>query len=206
MSNESSESDDSSKNNHNFRIVLKKLNQILIALHEFNNQYEKKLNFSKLMKYLNIPNSENEDLIHFILTFQSEFDSVFREYRLKKTILDGQIYLMVEKKPPVHKEKMIIIPETVRMPKNYSKIWSDIIFLFKFVQKGKGFDLEQDSQVINHLKVIQDEFPYLVLKNGNNLTYPTEIGLELGNLIHSYNKNNKPLKKIKVRGCTFIFD
>ena len=199
-------SDESSQNIYSFGKLLKKLHQILIALREFKNQYDKKLNFSKLIKWLKIPNSEIEDLVYLILTFQSEFDSVFREYKLKKTILNGQIYLMTEKKPSVHKEKTIIIPETVRMPKKDSKIWSDIIYLFKFVQKGKGFDLEKDSQVIKHLKAIRDEYPYLVLKNGNNLTYPTEIGLELGNIIHTYNKNNKPLKKIKLRSCTFTFD
>lgn len=199
-------SDESSENVYNFGILLKKLHQIIIALGEFKNQYKKKLNFNKLIKYLKIPNSEIEDLIYLILTFQSEFDSVFREHKLKKTILNGQIYLMTEKKPPVHKEKILIIPETVRIPKDYSKIWSDIIYLFKFVQKGKGFDLEQDSQVTKHLKKIQNEYPYLVLKNGNNLTYPTEIGLELGKIIHTYNKNNKPLKKIELRSCTFIFE
>ena len=202
----SKSSDESSKNIYRFGMLSKKLHQILRALREFKNQYDKKLNFSKLVKYLEIPNSEIEDLIYLILAFQSEFDSVFREYKLKKKILNGQIYLMTEKKPPVHKEKIIIIPETVRIHKRYSKIWSDIIYLFKFVQKGKGFDLEQDSQVIKHLKEIQNEYPYLVLKNGNNLTYPTEIGLELGSKIHIYNKNNKPLKKIKLRSCTFIFD
>ncbi|MHA1526908.1 MAG: hypothetical protein ACTSQD_07745 [Promethearchaeota archaeon] len=199
-------SDESSEKVYNFGILLKKLHQILIALGEFKNQYKKKLNFNKLIKYLKIPNSEIEDIIHLILTFQSEFDRVFREHKLKKTILNGQIYLMTEKKPPVHKENIIIIPETVRIPKKYSKIWSDIIYLFKNIQKGKGFDLEQDSQVIKNLKNIRLEYPYLLLKNGNNLTYPTEIGLELGNLIHTYNKNNKPLKKIKLRNCTFIFD
>lgn len=201
-----SDLDKSSNTNYNFEMLLKKLHQILIALREFKNQYKKKLNFSKLMKFLKIPNSEIDDLIYLILSFQSEFDSVFKEYTLKKTILNGQIYLMAEKKPPVHKEKIILIPETVRMPKIHSKIWSDIIYLFKFVQKGRGFDLEQDSQVIKNLKTIGEEYPYLVLKNGNNLTYPTEIGLELGNLIHTYNKNNKPLKKIKLRSSTFIFD
>ena len=199
-------SDESSENIHSFGSMLKKIHQILMALGEFKNQYDKKLNFSKLMSHLKIPNSEIEDIIYIILTFQSEFDKVFKEYTLKKTILNGQIYLLAEKKPPVHREKIIIIPKTVRMPKNYSKIWNDIIYLFKFVQKGKGFDLKQDSQVIKHLKAIQCEYPYLVLKNGNNLTYPTEIGLELGNKIHMYNKNNKPLKKIKLRSSTFIFD
>lgn len=199
-------SDEPNENIYKFGILLKKMHQILIALGEFKNQYKKKLNFNKLLKYLKISNSEIEDIIHFILTFQSEFNSIFKEYKLKRTILNGQIYLMTEKKPPVHKEKIIIIPETVRIPKKYSKIWSDIIYLFKFIQKGKGFDLGQDSQVIKHLKEIRDEYPYLVFKNGNNLTYPTEIGLELGKIIHTYNKNNKPLKKIKLRSCTFIFD
>jgi len=199
-------SDETSENIYRFGMLLKKMHQILTALGKFKNQYKKKLNFSKLVKYLKIPNSEIEDLIYLILTFQSEFDNVFREYKLKKTILNGQIYLIAEKKPPVQKEKLIIIPETVRIPKKYSKIWSDIMFLFKFVQKGKGFNLTQDSQVIKHLKVIQDEYPYFLLKNGNNLTYPTEIGLELGSIIHTYYKNNKLLKKIKLRGCTFVFD
>ena len=80
----SKSSDESSKNIYRFGMLSKKLHQILRALREFKNQYDKKLNFSKLVKYLEIPNSEIEDLIYLILAFQSEFDSVFREYELKK--------------------------------------------------------------------------------------------------------------------------
>ena len=200
-------SSDSNKNLHSFEFVLKKLHGIINALGEFKNHYDKKLNFGKLIKYLKIPNSEVDNLIYLILSFQERFDGVFGEYGLKKKIMNGQTYLVVEEKPPMYKEKILLIPETIRVSKEHARLLSDIIYLFKFVQKGKGFDLEKNgTQIVKNVRLLSEAYPYLFIKNGNNLTYPTEIGLELGSVIHSYNKSNKVLKNLKIKQCNFVFD
>ena len=74
------------------------LNQIIDILADFKRDYTKKFNFSKLSRYLNIPNSEIDNIVSLLLNFQEKFENVFLNYHLKKKIQDNQIYLTVEKR------------------------------------------------------------------------------------------------------------
>ena len=88
-------SSDSNKNLHSFEFVLKKLHQIINALGEFKNHYDKKLNFGKLIKYLKIPNTEVDNLIYLILSFQERFDGVFGECGLKKKVMNFWVKFLI---------------------------------------------------------------------------------------------------------------
>ncbi len=206
----SKSSEKNSEINNNVSSVLKKFHQIINALGEFKDRYNKKFNFSKLVEYLKIPSKEIDELIYFILKIQKQFNSVFKDYELKKKIINGQIYLVSEKKKPALNRlyNIIFVPENVKLSKEQAKWLSDIIYLFKFVQKGKGFDLKNSHtpELLKNLKNLKDEYPYLFLENGNNLTYPTEIALELGSQILSYNKSNKPIKNLKIKEFKFVIN
>ncbi len=196
------------KINNNFNSILRKFHQIINALGEFKDRYDKKFNFSKLLEHLRIPSTEVDDLIYFILKMQKQFNTIFKDYELKKKIINRQIYLVSEKKKPVlhRQDNIIFVPENVKLSKEQAKWLSDIIYLFKFVQKGKGFDLKNSHapELLKNLKNLKEQHPYLFIKNRNDLTYPTEIALELGSQILSYSKSNKPINNLRVKEFNFV--
>ena len=52
---------------------------------------------------------------------------------------------------------------------------------------------------------MNETHPYLFYQNAGGLIYPTELGLQLGNLIHSYNKSNKKIKNLVIENTTIVF-
>jgi hypothetical protein len=82
---------------------------------------------------------------------------------------------------------------------------NDIVYTFKFVKRGKGFDIAKNcSALISNLKKVKSEHPYLFESHGNGAIYPSKLGLKLGELIISYNKSNKDIKTIEIDNYTFI--
>ena len=67
----------SSDNNHydvkHFRKVLQIINQIINVIAGFGDNYDKKLNFTKLARLLKISPSEIDDLIYLLLNFDFLF-------------------------------------------------------------------------------------------------------------------------------------
>ncbi len=195
-----------SKNNTNGDI-LRKLHQIIKALGEFKDRYDKKLNFSKLIKFLKLNDCDTDEIIYLILSFQEQFTEIFKGHILSRKIINGQTYLVSEKKLHDYKEKILLIPDTVKLCKNESKTLSDVTYLFKYVRRGKGFNLDENStDFIENIKLLRQEHPYFFVKNGNTLIYPSQIALELGNMIQAYNKGNKLLKTITLHKCNFMFE
>ena len=187
--------------------LLKKLHQVVSAIGEFKNRYDKKLNFSKLIKFLKLNDADTEEIVYLILRFQEQFTEIFKAHTLARKIIDGQTYLVPEKKLHDYKEKILLIPETVRVCKKNSKILSDVTYFFKYVHRGKGFDLEENTtNLIKNVICLRQEHPYFFVKNGNSLIYPSQIALELGNMIQTYNKSNKLLKTITIHKCDFMFE
>lgn len=179
------------------------LNQIINYLAEFENHYGKKFNVSKLAKLLRLSNAEISEIISLLLNFQEIFDSVFKNYKLKKMRAGNQLYLISKKKKGIKPE----IPDIVSISTSHLKLFNDIIYVFKFVKRGKGFDVYQSgSELLVNLKKLKAEHPYLFESKGNGLIYPSELGLKLGELIISYNKSNKEIKKLTVNNCTFIVE
>ncbi len=185
---------------HSFRKTISILEFIIDALGEFKGHYEKRFNFSKLAELLGIPKSDIDDVFSLILKFQDKFDTVFKDYYLRKSNVGNKIYFTLEKKPAP-------IPKEVKVSKNQAKLLSDVIYLFKFVNKGKGFDLKKNgTDLLRHLKGLTEEHPYLFTQKSNKLTYPTELGLELGNIILSYNKSNKKIETLKINDCNIVVE
>ena len=201
-----------SKSNYrsNLNKVIKLLNQIINALGEFKNNYNKKFNFSKLAKYLKIPVTEIDLILSLILNFQEKFNNTFKNYYLKKKIIGNQIYLITDQSlgdklnlKDGNNKKI----KDIYIKKTQSKLFSDFIYTFKYVNRGKGFDLENNgTDLLRNLRNLNEKHPYLFKKNGNNLTYPSALGLKLGDLILSFNKCNKKIKNIELEHYNFIFD
>ena len=62
-----------------------------------------------------------------------------------------------------------------------------------------------DSGLLKNLKIMNETHPYLFYQNSDGLIYPTELGLQLGNLIQSYNKSNKKIKNLVIENTTIVF-
>jgi len=78
-----------------FQRTLQIINQTIESLGKFEGNYDKKFNFSELVRRLNIPSTEVDEFIYLLLNFQEKFENVFLNYRLKKKIENGTIYLTV---------------------------------------------------------------------------------------------------------------
>lgn len=183
-------------------MIIELLNQIINALDGFRKDYTKKFNFSKLMDFLNLPKSEIDDIIYLILNYQEKFNSVFKNYLIKKKVIDGKIYLIAEEKSKLHlipKKPSYSVPTTIKIKKYHAHILSDIIYVFKYIKRGKGFTANSNcNDLINSLKDLKKIHPYFFEIYENGLIYPSKLGIKLGELVLSYNKSNKEFTSIKI--------
>jgi hypothetical protein len=192
-----STSDINSSNHYNkeqFQKILIVLNQIIDYLGRFEDHYDKKFNFSKLTQLLNIPTSEIDDIIYLLLNFQEKFETVFKKYQLQKYRTGNQVYLITERR---YEYEQTEIPDIVEISTSHITLLNDIIYVFKHIKRGKGFDLVKNgSELLGKVKQLKEIHPYLFQSKGNGVVYPSELGLKLGETIISYNKSNKELEKI----------
>ncbi|MFX1395151.1 MAG: hypothetical protein ACFFAH_16505 [Promethearchaeota archaeon] len=188
------------------------INQIINAIGEFEGHYDKKFNFSKLTKLLKIPASEINHIISLILNFQDKFERVFSEYKLKKKEINGQIYFITEKKASPMTNKTLENNNTTTvieksLSKAHSNLLNDIIYVFKHIERGKGFNLsDKTTELLRNVKELYRIHPYLFQKNGNNLLYPSDIALKLGDAILSYMKSGKNINTMTINNYNFIID
>ncbi|KKK72608.1 hypothetical protein LCGC14_2902160 [marine sediment metagenome] len=198
---DSLDNSNSRRNRYDFKLLLK----IIDTLGQFENNYNKKFNFSKMAQCLRIPNSEIDEIIDLLLNFQNLFESVFNNHRIKKSRLNNQIYLTVDEKD----EEIVAIndiePKKISISSEHLKLFNDIIYVFKFVNRGKGFDISDGkTELLDNLKELKNTHPYLF--EGNGITYPTKLGIELGDLIISYNKSNRHIKNLTIGNYTFMVE
>lgn len=184
------------------KLNLKVLKEFLRALEAFSDNYDKKFNVSKLARYLHLSSNETDQMMEFILYIQDIFKTVFKFYSLKKNIRNSQIYFELEKD-----YNAIPLPEEIALNSSEKKLFRDFIYTFKHVQRGKGFNLnDRSNDLLKNLRALREIHPYLFRQNGNNLTYPSPIGLKLGNLMLSYNKCHKPFTSLKVENTQVNFE
>ncbi|MFX0039588.1 MAG: hypothetical protein ACFFCY_05010 [Promethearchaeota archaeon] len=195
-----SPSDADSSNHYNkeqFRKIIRVLNQIVDYLAKFEDHYDKKFNFSKLTKLLNIPSSEVDGVIYLLLNFQEKFETVFKKYQLQKYRTDNQLYLITEKR---YEYKTSPIPDTIEISNSHIALLNDIVYVFKHIKRGKGFDIVRNgSELLGKVKQLKEAHPYLFESNGSGVMYPSKLGLKLGETIISYNKCNKSLEKVTIQ-------
>jgi hypothetical protein len=157
-----SPSDVDSSNHYNkeqFRKIIRVLNQIVDYLEKFEDHYDKKFNFSKLAELLNIPSSEVDGVIYLLLNFQEKFETVFKKYQLQKYRTDNQVYLITEKR---HEYETNPIPNKIEISNSHIALLNDIIYVFKHIKRGKGFDIVRNgSELLGKVKQLKEVHPYL---------------------------------------------
>ncbi|MFX0083811.1 MAG: hypothetical protein ACFE94_18835 [Candidatus Hodarchaeota archaeon] len=182
--------------------LLQVMHQILDVLRKFAENYDKKLNFSKFANYLRLNPSEVEEIISLLLTFQELYENTFTHYILRKKIDNNQVYLVIEKS-----KKLSTVPCKIRMPQSHINHFNDIIYYFKHVKRGKGFDVQTNGiDLLKNVKELCDYYPYCFQEQKNGLIYPSEFGLKLGELLLSYKKSNKNFEKIDIEDSQILVD
>ncbi|MFW9866135.1 MAG: hypothetical protein ACFFEN_08570 [Candidatus Thorarchaeota archaeon] len=160
--------------------------QIIDVLNEFSKNIKKRLNFEYLAMFFKLSPQEADELLLIIFRFQELFGSIFKDFSLKKKIVHNKIYLVAEKNQTTR-----VIPKKVRMLESHLNLFNDIIYVFKFVKRGKGFDANTNgTDLLKNVRELFDYYPYF-FQEENGLVYPSELGLNLGDLILSYKKSNK---------------
>jgi hypothetical protein len=168
------------------------LTRIVKILDKFTDNYEKRLNFTKLSSYLKLNPSEVDEIITLILTFQELFTRTFNTHIVKKKIIDTQIFLTTE--PKLSKN---FIPIKIKLSSGELNLLSDIIYMFKHVKRGKGFDVKTNgTELLSNIKELWNYHPYFFEVHENGLMYPSEFGLKLGELILSYKKSGKIMESM----------
>ncbi|MFX1364516.1 MAG: hypothetical protein ACFFCE_19460 [Promethearchaeota archaeon] len=171
-------------NREQFHKFLQIFDQIIDILKGFEDNYEKKLNFTKLVKIINIPDIYTDKIISLILKSQQIFHNIFLEYNLEKKKENSILYLIAEKK----------IPDIIIFTSFEISHYNDIIYTFKYINRGKGFDISKNgTEFLYNLKLLNSKHPFLFEIKDNGLIYPSRFGMELGDLIISYNKGNKKI-------------
>lgn len=196
--------------------TLRKLLSCITAIKAFKDRFDKKLNLRKLFTLLHVPIGERDRYIRIFLEFQDLFQSVLSGYELKVIKKADESYLKPQKiektkKPRVnyHKNgnnnKKKDIPDKIILNKSDAIFWNDIIYSFKNVRRGKGFNLHQNTtELAKSLKELRATHPYLFFSNGNGLVYPSKLGLELGSKINGYIKVNRDFGELFLLGSEII--
>jgi hypothetical protein len=192
--------------------LFSKLFSCIKALKAFENKYDKKLNLDKLFTLLQIPVKKRKIYVNLILRFQELFHTVLKEYEVKEIQQDGISYLKT-RKADIKKEYSRsqtnhlkkLVPKEIVLSKSQIIFWNDIIYSFKNVRRGKGFNLVHDtSEICAKLKELRNKHPYLFFSNGNELVYPSKFGIELGSKINSYIKANRDFHQISLSGSKIL--
>jgi len=177
--------------NDNDSKLMRAITRIIKILEKFVGNYEKRLNFTKLAKLLHLTPSEADEIITLIITFQELLSTTFDTHTIKKEIKDNQIFLITESKKIVD-----YIPNKIKLSSEDFNLLSDIIYMFKFVKRGNGFDVKANgTKLLSNIKELWNYHPYFFEEHENGL-YPSEFGLKLGELILSYNKSGKNIEFI----------
>ena len=176
--------------------------KVVKILEKFTDNYEKRLNVTRLAGYLRLTPIEVDEVLSMILTFQDLFNTTFSEYKIKKEINDNQIFLITELRGLSNP-----IPKKINLSLEDCNLLSDVIYMFKFVKRGNGFDIKTNgTELLSNIKELWNYHPYFFEQNENGFMYPSEFGIKLGELILSYKKSSKVIETIQLNGHSIMVD
>ena len=183
---------------------IRELSLMLEALEKFRCHEGCVFNATKLARQLGLSQDGLEDYLKIIFRFQDLFLHSLNGKELKTSWRNDSIYIRLE---PLsedcnsrNKNKKII-----EITEEQANMLCDIIHYFLHVCRGKGFDLVRNgSRFTENIKEVHRSHPYLFEKNGNGFMYPSELALEFGKVMFSYNRINKPLNCVEIDDYNII--
>ena len=192
--------------------ILNRINTLVDALMGFKDNPGKRLNITKLGKYLRFSPSEIEDSVELILKIQTYVDKILKGYEVEKVTQGASVYLKLRAKSDDDAPSLPIgsspsPPEELTMSDTYKQCFNDLIYVFKRVKKGSGFDVSNPNKdLINKLLLLKEKYPPLFERRENGLIYPSKVGMKLGEAIITSNKTNRELREVSIEGITIKFE
>ena len=177
---------------------IKQLNQILSALEKFQVRKNSLFSLDKLAEYLKLSASELDAVLNVIFRFQKLFECVFEGYVLCKKWKNDKTYLILKLKSEV-KDGSVLELKEIEIDRDQIKLLSDIVYFFQRVKIGKGFDLKRNgTELSRKVKELKKAHPYFFESKRNGLVYPSELAIDAGNLILSYDRSKKSVSKLQI--------
>ncbi len=176
--------------------IFKKLHEILDVLEKFKYNKGKKLNLNKLASSLEIPSNLLPKIAHLLVRFQEVFNSL-EEHELELENQGNNYYFsLMEKTLPARNKNLFPPPKRIVLTEDEANILNDMIYSFKKIRRGVGFDLSSQT---NNKRILQlnEKHPYFFFKNGNDLYYPSQLALTLGQKLLMYKKSRRPFHELK---------
>jgi hypothetical protein len=208
--------------------LLSFLSSLVAALKVFRRDPSKKLNLSKLRRYLNqlldaeITRQELEQMIAIVMKFETIIRSHFQEFsfvlkeegrELKlslEEILETPDRMERKEREEPSKEKMQplegMIPKTITITTSELQTLSDLFELFT-IQKFKGFNLKgldsTSSKAMKRVEVLSSKYPLFFTKR-DNLLYFSPICFNLIRNFSKFQKLRRTVSQIKIDGIKFL--
>lgn len=177
---------------------IKQLNQILSALEKFQVRKNSLFSLDKLAEYLKLSVGELDAVLDVIFRFQELFHYVFEGYVLCKKWKNDKTYLILKLKSEV-KDPSILELKEIEIDRDQIKLLSDIVYFFRRVKIGKGFNLKRNgTELSKKVKELKKIHPYFFESKGNGLVYLSKLAVEAGNLILSYDRSKKSFSKLQI--------
>ena len=181
---------------------IKQLNQVLLALEKFHARRNSLFSLDKLADYLKLSASELEEVLKLIFRFQQLFSSAFEGYILCKKWKNDKTYLILKPKSEF-KDISVLGPKEIEITRDQVKLLSDVVYFFQRVKIGKGFDLKRNgTELSRKVKELKKSHPYFFESKGNGLVYPSELAVDAGNLVLSYDRSKRSFSRLKISDYT----
>jgi len=156
-------------------------------------EQEQSFNLNDLSEQLNV-STKNLTFLFTIFIYACEFSHEYRD-KIDIKISNDTVNFYYSKRH---------LKEISLNIKDYKDI-SDIIYLFKNIQRGKGFEVKSNSNIpiIKKIEVLNNRYPF-IFKRLNGFIFPSEIGYKLGNVALSFKRTNQIPKKLDILNYRFI--
>lgn len=177
---------------------IKQLHQIISALEQFQTRKNSLFSLDKLANYLNLSERDLEEVLELVFRFQSLFSLLFEGLILVKKWKKEKMYLILKSKSEVKNIDLMGLKE-IEISKDQAEALNDIMYYFQHVKIGKGFDVRRNgAKLSKKVKQLNRSHPHFFGHRGDGLIYPSELAVEAGNLIRSYNKSKKSISKLQI--------
>jgi len=171
---------------------------VLALLEDFQSYNNSLFNLTRLFEIFHLSNEDLEKALEIILRFQTFFSKLNNKFTIVRIWNNNQIYLkLVPKSEKSTNDSQY--QKIIELSTQHSQLLNDIIYIFNYVNIGKGFNLKvNSSELIKKVKELKRNHPYFFEYRGNGNIYPTKLASQLGNMIRKYERGNRKIQDIKI--------
>ena len=153
------------------------------------------INLEELSEELDVPVDQITFFSKMLSSFYGNNNLTHNSLDIKPTSKDLEVTI----KPEETKE--------VTLTQETYQIISDLIYFFKNINKGRGFEIysDKDSSLHNKIKKLSESYPFFFRKL-NGFLYPSEVLYRLGTEAMSYKRSNQVPKELTILRYRFVIE